>query len=138
MLKDNFAFIDNSAAHKCAVENKFSNKLLAFLWQNFEPKTKDYTIGNTKQSDTGNCWILSGITALSYSEEGRKIIKNSLEYKKGYTIVHTICGDYVVLDSEVLLTKADSQYSNGDDDMIIFELAFEKIIDDYVKKEPKY
>ena len=137
MLKDNFAFIDNSSAHKCAVENNFSNKLLGFLLQNFEPKTKDYTIGNTKQSDTGNCWILSGITALSYSEEGRNIIKNSLEYKKGYTIVHTICGDYVVLDSEVLLTKADSQYSDGDDDMIIFELAFEKIIDDYVKKRIK-
>lgn len=93
-------------------------------------ETKDGKIGNIEQFATGNCWLLSGVNALSYTEEGKKIIKNALEYHDGYTIVHLAIGDYVVRDNEVIETKGDLQYSRGDDDMIILELAVEKAIDE--------
>ncbi len=98
----------------------------------FDGKSKDGKIGNTKQGATGDCWLLSGINALSYTEQGRKIIENALEYHDGYTIVHTAAGDYKVTDEELNQTKASEQYSDGDDDMIILELAIEKIIDDVI------
>ena len=98
----------------------------------FDGESKDGEIGDTQQGATGDCWLLSGVNALSYTEEGRKIIKDSLEYHNGYTIVHTMAGDYVVTDDEITRTKGSFQYSDGDDDMIIFELAIEKVIDDYL------
>ena len=96
----------------------------------FDGNTKDGEIGDTKQHATGDCWLLSGVNALSYTEEGREIIKNALEYHDGYTVVHLATGDYVIKDSEVATTKGSSQYSSGDDDMIILELAIEKALDE--------
>ncbi len=93
--------------------------------------TKDGTIGYTKQHDTGDCWLLSSLNALSYSDMGKELIKNSLEYKDGYTIVHLRgANDYIVTDDAISATKATSEYSSGDDDMIIFELAVEQFMDD--------
>lgn len=118
--------------HECgAVDDNWENYIRGAIIDISDGNTKDGEIGDTKQGATGDCGLLSGVNALSYTEEGRKAIKSALDYQDGYTIVHTACGDYVVTDKEVSLTKADSQYSDGDDDMIIFELAIEKIIDDY-------
>jgi len=99
--------------------------------------TKDGVIGNTKQRGTGDCWLLSGINALSYTEAGREAIKNALEYHNGYTTVHTAAGDYNVYDEELAQVRSyanilSRQYSTGDDDMLILELATEKLIDDYI------
>ena len=134
MLKDNFNFLDNKLVHCCAIEDNFKNRIDGYFAQIFKENTKDGNIMPTKQGKTGNCWVLSAINALSYCQKGREIISRALEYKKGYTIVHTFCGDYVVLNYETELTKTKDIYSYGDDDMIIFELALEKIIDDYANK----
>ena len=40
----------------------------------FDEDTKDGEIGDTEQNSTGNCWLLSGANALSYTEEGQEII----------------------------------------------------------------
>ncbi|MBQ8475860.1 hypothetical protein IJ531_02245, partial [bacterium] len=95
--------------------------------------SKDGKIGNTKQIGTGDCALISSITALSYTQEGAKIIEDALEYNDGYTTVHLSgIGDYEVHDRDVNLTKASMQYTSGDDDMIILELALEQAIDDLV------
>lgn len=106
--------------------------IIGGIVDDLDGESKDGKIGDTRQVATGDCWLLSGVNALSYTEEGRKIIKDSLEYHNGYTIVHTMAGDYVVSDDEIARTKGSLQYSDGDDDMIIFELAVEKIIDDFI------
>lgn len=99
----------------------------------FDGDTKDGKIDPTKQGATGDCWLLSGVNALSYTEEGRNMIKDSLEYgDDGLVRVHlkgieSIC---VITPEEIAATKGSSQYSSGDDDMIIFELAIEKVLDD--------
>ena len=89
-----------------------------------EDDTKDGKIGPTEQGNTGDCWLLSGINALSYTEKGRELIKDALEYEDGYTIVHLKgYGDVVVKDDEL----NDSKLSTGDADMRIMELAMKKV-----------
>ncbi|MBE7707505.1 MAG: hypothetical protein E7Z88_02235 [Cyanobacteria bacterium SIG27] len=129
-ISDNFNFSDIGVTQCSAVDNNFWNNIKGIWKDIIDGESKDGEIGNSKQGATGDCWLLAGVNALSYTQEGKKMISDALEYKKGYTVVHTACGDYVVSDEEVRLTKADRQYSDGDDDMIIFELAVEKIIDD--------
>jgi len=97
---------------------------------NIDDATKDGVIENTKQGKRGDCWLLSGINSLSYTEAGSETIKNALTYHDGYTTVHLATGDYIVSDSTVAATKEISQYSSGDDDMIILELAVEQALDE--------
>ena len=110
----------------------FSN-IIGSLIDNFDGETKDGEIGYTKQGKTGDCYLLSTINALSYTENGKEIIKNALDYQDdGSTIVHLVTGDVVITQDEINRTKAISAYSSGDDDMIIFELAIEKTYQDIV------
>lgn len=102
----------------------------------FDGDTKDGEIGETKQGATGDCWLLAGINALSYTEEGREIIKNALDYRDNGTIVELKgFGSVFVSNEELNQTKASLQYSSGDDDMIIFELAIEKVLDQIANGE---
>jgi len=118
-----------------AVPDGIIPSLIGKIIDALDEDTKDGQIDATKQRSTGDCWLLSGINALSYTEEGRKIIKSCLEYEDGYTIVHLKgIGTYIVEDKELELVKSQifgsKQYSKGDDDMLIFELAIEKALDD--------
>jgi len=94
-------------------------------------ETRDGAIGDTKQGRIGDCWLLSGVNALSYTEEGRKIIKDALEYHDGYTTVHLKGAiDYDITDEEVEKARCCRELSTGDDDMLILELAVEKAYKD--------
>lgn len=94
--------------------------------------TKDGEIGDTKQGETiGDCWLLSTINSLSYTQKGREIIKEALEYQNDYTIVHLKgAKDYIITDDELETARLSDRYSKGDNDMIIFELAMEKAYKD--------
>ncbi len=103
----------------------------------FFAATKDGTIGRTEQQSTGDCWLLSGVNGLSYTEKGAQIIKEALEHntenngEKGTTVhLKGLNKDYFVSDSELEDVKNSSKmslkYSKGDDDMIILEMAVEK------------
>ncbi len=98
----------------------------------FYNDTKNGEIENTKQSpSTGDCWLLSTVNSLSYTQEGREIIKDSLEYKDDCTIVHFKgANDYTITDDELETARLSGKYSSGDNDMIIFELAMEKAFED--------
>lgn len=96
--------------------------------------TRDGEIGATEQGETGDCWLLSGVNALSYTEEGRKIIKDALEYHDGYTTVHLKgAKDYEITNEEVEQARL-KKYSTGDDDMLILELAIQKAFEDIDNK----
>ena len=138
IFRDNSFFdeaIDDIEATFEQLSAAFPN-ILGPIVDAFDGESKDGQIGETKQVGTGNCWLLSGINALSYTEEGRQIIKDSLEYCDGYTMVHLKgYGTVVVQDKDVAQTKGSLQYSSGDDDMIIFELAIEQIMDEIANGE---
>lgn len=96
-----------------------------------EKDTKDGKIGNTKQSITiGDCWLLAGVNSLSYTKEGKSLIKNALDYQKDGTMVHLKgAGDIWISNKEFKQVKKGERISaaSGDDDMIIFEMAIEKV-----------
>lgn len=97
----------------------------------------------TKQPMTqGDCWLLSDINALSYTEFGRKAISDAIIPDKngsgGVTIkfkgsplkqktIH-------ITASEIDKARKSGNYSSGDDDMIAFELATEKTFREMVKQ----
>ena len=112
---------------------------------------KDGKIGDTDQQTLGDCWLLSGVNALSYTKEGKKVIKEALEYKdNGDVVVHFkgLDSSYTITETEqreVIRNKAkgDGEYAKGDIDMKIFELAIEKAYTDqknanfiYIKDTP--
>ncbi len=101
---------------------------------------KDGKIDATNQHGTGDCWLLSGINALSYTEEGTKAIKEALEYdNEGNATVHLKgVGDYSVTKEEINAIRKEQEngsieYSTGDDDMLVMELAIEKVYTDVLK-----
>ena len=125
---------DNNAEKIEKVESKTVSKL-GKIWgkivELFTKDTKDGKIGPTRQILTGDCWILSGVNSMSYSEKGREMIKDALEYTDNGTIVHLKgAKDYFVSNDEITKTKGSLQFSGGDDDMIAFELAIEKVRDE--------
>ena len=107
--------------------------------------TQDGKITGTYQRGTGDCWLLSGINALASTKDGAKIIAESLDYQEnGDVIVHLKgAGDYTVYKSEIdaiknQQSKGSAQYSVGDDDMLILEIAVEKVFDDIAAKKIKW
>lgn len=107
--------------------------------RNNQSVVKDGIIGKTEQGLTGDCWLLSAVNALSYTEKGQQLIKEALEYVDGGTIVHLKgVGDYFISDDLVAQTKLrPDNYSSGDDDMLILELAMEGVRDDIAKGKIK-
>ncbi len=106
--------------------------------------TKDGQITGTYQRGTGDCWLLAGVNAISYTEKGRQLIHDALDYKEnGDTVVHLKgAGDYVVTKEELEAVKnkqrrGSKEYSVGDDDMLIMEIAIEKVMDDIATKRVK-
>ncbi len=108
---------------------EFSSISEGMYIDSIDGESKDGEIGEIQQHSTGDCWLLSGIIALSYTEKGQEIIKDALDYQDGYTIVNLYTGSVIITDSEIAATKGSTQYSSGDDDMIIFERAIEKTLD---------
>ena len=93
----------------------------------------DEEIEDSRQGYHGDCWLISSINALSYDEKGREIISNAITKKEGGYEVY-FAGDnktIYVSDEEILAAKAEGTYSKGDDDVLLMELAFEKLYDSY-------
>ncbi len=93
--------------------------------------SKDGEINDTKQGSTGDCWLMSGINALSYTDEGKKVIKDAIDYNNdGSTTVHLKgFGDVQITSAELQEAKNSDKFSKGDDDMLILELAIRKVLD---------
>ena len=99
--------------------------------QKFEKNKLNQKIEPTKQGGIGDCWLLSSINALSYSEEGSKILNDSIaETENGWSINFEGLGKDVEISAQELEDALDSkEYSKNDADMVLFELAFEKAHD---------
>ncbi|MCD8024458.1 MAG: C2 family cysteine protease [Candidatus Gastranaerophilales bacterium] len=95
------------------------------------------------QGKTGDCWLISGVLSLSYTEEGSEIIKNAISQNENgdYEVYFKGAGKTYTVTKEELeevnvgtilsgLGIKNSTYSTGDDDMLLIELALEKLVDE--------
>ena len=86
----------------------------------------------SQQGYVGDCWLLSGLNSLSYSEKGQKLINDAITPNDdgSYTVTFAGVGKSVNVTQQDLLNARNSGiYSTGDDDVLLMEVAFEKIID---------
>ncbi|MBQ3641612.1 hypothetical protein II906_06800 [bacterium] len=95
------------------------------------PLNKTGEIGASKQGATGDCYLLSAINALSYTQKGAEILKECLSYSENGTTVNLKgIGHYYISDKELKRAKGSRQYAKGDDDILAIELAIQKVRDD--------
>lgn len=97
-----------------------------------------------EQGGTGDCWLLTGVLALNSTEVGKNIIKSSITANadgsvtvnfKGVGVSYTISLDEIKKhDTDNI--KGDA-YSNGDNDMLVLELAVEKLKNDIASGKVK-
>jgi hypothetical protein len=108
--------------------NTIDNPRIYFDKQHLETQGLNSEVDDSSQGQIGDCWLLSGINSFSYSEIGREIIKNAInETENGYTVELQGLGENVEISTSELKKAIESgEYSSGDPDMILFELAFEK------------
>jgi len=97
---------------------------------------KDYSKSKAKingkiesfaQGNTGDCWALTGLKALSGTKEGAKEIKNAISQdENGNVTVNLKRTNEKYTFSPEEINKAQGKKAFGDPDVIAFELALEK------------
>lgn len=90
-------------------------------------------IENFEQGQIGDCWLLSALKSLSFTESGKQIIDDAIrENRNGsYSVEMKGLGTkYNISQSEIINAKKNPKYSNGDDDIVLLELGFEKALKD--------
>lgn len=89
----------------------------------------DGVIGDTKQKEIGDCWVLSGVNSMRETETGARIIKDSITQNKDGSVTVELKGlgkEYTFSAGEVYLAEydaADMNYAKGDKDMNLIEMA---------------
>ena len=89
----------------------------------------DKQIGDTEQESIGDCWLLAGVNALSYSTKGQEIIKESIKHNDDGSVTVNLAGvgkSYTYSAEEIVAheyTDKSLSFSTGDIDMNILEMA---------------
>ncbi len=78
------------------------------------------------QGQIGDCWFLSGLKALSNTEEGRKMLQDAVQINDDGS--YTVKFDGVdwagtFTDADLRAARNSGQYSDGDDDVLLLEIA---------------
>ena len=94
----------------------------------------DGYIDDFGQGQTGDCWLLAALSALSSSEAGRQIIQDSIQTTKneqGEDVIRvTFKGigiSYDITFEEMVEAREIRDYSDGDNDVQAIELATKKL-----------
>ena len=100
----------------------------------------DMNIGNSMQGEKGDCWLLSTLNSLSYTDSGKNLIKNAITKNDdgSYSIAFKGVNTNVKITQEELdAARKSGEYAKGDDDVLLFELGYESIINKIEKGELK-
>ncbi len=89
----------------------------------------------TTQGHIGDCWLLANLISMSSNQKGQEILKNSVtknEDDNSYDVYFKgIDKNINVSYEELKQARNKNTYSKGDDDALIFEIAFDKAIKIY-------
>ena len=91
----------------------------------------DGIIDEVNQGNTGDCYLLSAIRALVSTAAGKELISNAITWANDYssvTIYFAGKNKYITLTAEEIIAADNGDYSWGDNDVLILELAMEKLI----------
>ena len=83
------------------------------------------------QGQTGDCWLLSSLQALSNSEEGRKLLQDAVQINDDGTYTVKFNGaDWAIniTDADLRAARNSGQYSSGDDDVLLMEVAMQNYL----------
>ena len=100
----------------------------------------DLAIGYSEQGEKGDCWLLATLNSLGSTESGKEIIKNAISKNDdgSYSINFKGVNKSIKITQEELdAAKKSGKYAKGDDDVTLFELGFESVIDKIQKGEIK-
>ena len=88
-------------------------------------------IDPSQQGDAGDCWLLSGLNSFSYSKKGREIIDDAITIKENGASVNFrgLKKQVEITNDEMNAARKSGLYSDGDDDVLLMELATEKVMD---------
>lgn len=122
---NNNAETDNNITKQSAKKEVTGEELLKEAGINI-----DFKIGNSRQKiengigRDGDCWLLSGLNSLSYTDEGSEMIKNAMTVKDDGSIDIYFKG----IDTTYNVTLEEMKEYNetrftGDDDVMAFEIA---------------
>lgn len=101
----------------------------------------DKNIENSKQGELGDCYLLAGLNNLSYSEKGKQLIENSLQRNDdgSYTVNFKGSGDsFSITEEELANARNTGEYTEGDNTVLLFELAFEKAVKNAAENPNNY
>lgn len=79
----------------------------------------------TTQGETGNCYLLSTVSALDSTEKGHRNLKSLWRYNENNDIEFTCKGNnktYIITREQI---QKSNHLSHGDDDMRIYEIAMD-------------
>ncbi len=93
---------------------------------------------NIQQHNLGDCGLISSVFSMAQTEDGAKNIENSINInnsngEKSYDVTFKgINETYTISDSDIknAQNNPERQYSTGDDDMTLIELAVEKCLNE--------
>ncbi len=92
-----------------------------------------YIDASEQSGYTGDCWLLTGLNSMSYSEAGRQAIKDAMTFNEDGSVTINFKGvgvSYTITKEQIAAANRNKRYSSGDDDVLVFEMAMEQLRND--------
>ena len=141
---NSFKITYENEKHMKTVETDDSNGNVTI--QRFDASGKEIELSDTinglldenrYQGQTGDCWFIAGLNSLNSTEKGRQVISNSITKNDDGSVTVNFKGvdkSYTVTSEEINSHDTDARgfdaYSNGDNDLLVLEIAYDKIRQD--------
>ena len=111
--------------------NNFIDNIMANYMDKIS-STSNGVIESFEQGDSGDCWLLSQLNALNTTTWGQEAIKNSIvqdETNGNYTVkLKGVDYEAVITQDEIQRARMSDNYSAGDLDVLLLEIATERYL----------